>query len=203
MCRFHRFRGVSLRLVESRSELSLLPAAVYLTYPDDGTRQELIGGKIFVSPTPSIRHQEVLGRVLFSIADHLELHGGGKVYPLRLDVVLSEWDVVQPDIMFVGLDRAGIINEINIAGPPTLLVEVLSERDRDLRVKRSLYARTGVAEYWIVDPESDWVEVYRLPEGASAYQKPEIFEPGEHLTTDHIPGLAIDLSWLFRRTRAD
>jgi Uma2 family endonuclease len=71
------------------------------------------------------------------------------------------------------------------------VVEVLSVPRHDLVRKRELYARFGIAEYWVVHPDADRVEVFRL-EGA-AYAKPVVVEPGELLVTDLVPGLTIDV----------
>jgi Uma2 family endonuclease len=77
------------------------------------------------------------------------------------------------------------------------VIEVVSDPALDKRIKRDLYARFGVPEYWVVDPALDQVDVYRYAE--AGYGKPEILEPGDTLTTALIPGLAIDLAELFRR----
>ena len=80
-----------------------------------------------------------------------------------LDVVLSHYDVVEPDLLFVAGDQTAIMTEKNIQGPPALVVEVLSKgtRKRDAQIKRRLFERTGVREYWLVDPELDTVQVFR------------------------------------------
>jgi Uma2 family endonuclease len=90
------------------------------------------------------------------------------------DVVLSPESVVQPDILFVSNERRGIIMEANVSGAPDLVVEILSpstaERDRELKL--TLYARYGVREYWIVDPEDETVEVMELgAEGAAGVRR--------------------------------
>ena len=90
------------------------------------------------------------------------------------DVVLSPESVVQPDILFVSNERRGIITEANVSGAPDLVVEILSpstaERDRELKL--TLYARYGVREYWIVDPDDETVEVMELgAEGAAGVRR--------------------------------
>lgn len=169
----------------------------YVLTPDDGRRHELIDGEEYVTPWPNTRHQEVVGLLYHRLYQHLEKHGGGRVFIAPYDVVLSDFDVVEPDLIFVSDAHTKIITEANIRGVPTLLVEVVSDSRMDRRVKRDLYARHGIPEYWVVDPAADWVEVYRLEAGG--YGKPEIREPGETLTTELIPGLALDLADLLRR----
>jgi Uma2 family endonuclease len=85
------------------------------------------------------------------------------VFLSPLDVVLSYYDVVEPDLLFIAGDQAGIMTEKNIQGAPALVVEVLSKstRKRDAQTKRRLFERTGVREYWLVDPELDTVQIFR------------------------------------------
>ena len=180
-----------------------MPEGTALTYadlasfPDDGLRREIIDGALIVTPAPRLHHQEIVGRLFLAIAGFVAQHGGGKVYVAPADVVLSDRNVVEPDILFVATDQAEILTESNVQGPPALIIEVLSESRIDRVRKRDLYARFGVGEYWVVDPDADRVEVYRPT--ADGYAKPEIFEPGESLTYSRLPGLQIDLGKLFAR----
>lgn len=169
----------------------------YVLFPDDGRRHEVIDGEEYVNPAPNTRHQRVAGLIYYRIREHLERHGGGEVFSAPCDVLLSDTDVVQPDLIFVSDRDAGVITENNVQGPPTLVIEIVSDPRLDRLTKRDLYAKYRVPEYWVVDPDADRVEVYRLTDGS--YAKPQILEPGETLTTDAIPGLALDLAHLLRR----
>ncbi len=169
----------------------------YLLFPDDGRRRELIEGEVYVTPSPNTRHQDIVGFVYRRIGNHLESHGGGRVFVAPYDVVLSDADVVQPDVIFVSDADAGVITKANIQGVPTLLIEVVSDPRLDRRIKHSLYARYGVPEYWVVDPDADRVEVFSLTD--QGYAKPEILEPKETLSTEALPGLIIDLADLLKR----
>lgn len=175
----------------------LLTYEDFITFPDDGIRREIVDGEVLVTPAPNIRHQDLVGNLYFSLAEHVRSHGGGRVFVSPVDVRLSEHDVVEPDVVFVASDRLDVIEEKFILGAPTLLVEVVSDPRTDRVRKRDLYARAGVPVYWVVDPEADRVEVYR-PEGSS-YGKPAILEVGERLALDALPGLSVDLSELFAR----
>ncbi len=86
---------------------------------------------------------------------------------MPLDTVLSPWDVVEPDLLFVAADQLDILTEPNVQGAPALVVEVLSPstRRRDLGIKRQLYDRGGVREYWVVDPKGRDLTVYRRDGG--------------------------------------
>ncbi len=167
------------------------------TFPYDNLRREIIDGELLVTAAPYLRHQRVLGELTFAFWAHLKEHGGGEAFIAPVDVVFSDINVVEPDMLYVPDDRQSILTEKNIQGAPALVVEVVSDTRMDRVRKRDLYARFGVPEYWVVDPDADRVEVYRL--SGDGYAKPEIFEPGETLTYDGLPGLAIDLTQLFVR----
>jgi Uma2 family endonuclease len=167
------------------------------TFPDDNLRREIIDGELFVTAAPFLRHQKILLELAYAFVARLKIHGGGEVYVAPADVVLSDVNVVEPDLLFVPDDRRDILTERNLQGAPTLVVEVVSDTRMDRVRKRDLYERFGVPEYWIVDPEADRVEVYRLT--GDGYAKPEILEPDETLTYDGLPGLEIDLTQLFAR----
>lgn len=178
-------------------ERGTLTAADLAEFPDDGVRRELLGGAVFVTPSPSVRHQRLSVRLTASFAVHLSERGGGMVFHAPLDVILSEHDVVEPDLIVVLDGQAGIVGTANIAGAPGLLIEIVSDVRTDRVRKRDLYARSGVAEYWIVDPEADRVEVHHLEDGR--YGKPEIFESGDVIAYEPLPGFFIDLTGLFAR----
>jgi Uma2 family endonuclease len=140
----------------------------FLLFPDDGRRHEIIDGEHYVTPSPNLRHQRLVGRLFLSIGNYLAAHpGAGQLFLAPLDVVLSYHDVVEPDLLFVAGDQTAIMTEKNIQGPPALIIEVISKstRKKDAQTKRRLFERTGVREYWLVDPELDLVQVLRAPEG--------------------------------------
>lgn len=175
----------------------LLTYKDFLTFPLDGIRREIVEGEVLVTPAPSIRHQDLVLRLCYALEEHIRGHGGGRVFVSPLDVRLSEHDVVEPDVIFVAEDALSVIRDKFILGAPSLLVEVVSDPRTDRVRKRGTYARAGVSEYWIVDPDADRVEVYHLRSGR--YRKPEILEPGEALTTSLLPGLRIDVAELLAR----
>ena len=133
--------------------------ATKLTYQDcldmDGDeRFELIDGELIMVGSPNEAHQMALGALgtrMYVFSDDREL---GKVFFAPFDVLLSDTDVVQPDILFVSNERAHIRTPDNIRGAPDLVVEILSPSStgRDWGAKMALYAEHGVKEYWIVDP---------------------------------------------------
>ena len=185
------------------SKIDPMPEGAQLThgdlasFPDDNLRRELIDGELIVTAAPYLRHQRILGRLYTAFAVHIEAHSGGEAFVAPADVVFSDINVVEPDLLFVAEDELGILTEKNIQGAPSLVVEVVSDTRMDRVRKRDLYARFGVPEYWVVDPDADRVEIYRRV--GDAYAKPQIFEPGDALTYERLPGLRIDLAKLFAR----
>jgi Uma2 family endonuclease len=172
----------------------------YVLFPEDGMRHELIDGEHYVTPAPFLRHQEIVGRLFLAIGNYLIAHPIGRVFVAPLDVILSKFDVVEPDLLYVSNDRAPELLKDWVRGAPDLVIEVGSEstRKRDETVKRALYERAGVIEYWIVDPEIDVVRIYRR--GADRFERPAQLSPraGDVLTTDLLPGLEIALDAIFR-----
>lgn len=176
----------------------------FLLFPDDGKRHELIDGVHYVTPSPRLRHQDLVGRLFFEIALYLREHPtAGRVFGSPVDVVMSFHDIVVPDLVFIAGDQTGIMTEANIQGAPALAVEVLSKRTRkrDVQVKRRLYEQMGVREYWLVDPELDTVQVLRLsPEGRLVRVEELTAEDGGTLTTPLLPAWGIDVRTLLRPT---
>src|SRR6478752_3586192 len=123
-----------------------------LLFPDDGKRHELIDGEHFVTPTPNIRHQAIVGAFYLLIANYLEHHGLGRILLSPLDVIFSDYDVVEPDLLYVSHQRDDALTGTHVRGVPELVIEIASKgtRKRDETIKRRLYERVGVSEYWIV-----------------------------------------------------
>ena len=141
----------------------------FLLFPDDGKRHELIDGVHYVTPSPRLRHQDLVGRLHFEFLLYLREHPeAGRVFMAPVDVVMSFHDIVVPDLVFIAGDQTGIMTEANIQGAPALVVEVLSKRTRkrDVQIKRRLFEQMGVREYWLVDPETRTVEILVLDRDA-------------------------------------
>ena len=171
----------------------------FVHFPDDGKRHELIDGEHYVTPSPNTRHQTIVRELVVLIGTHLKRHPAGKIFTAPLDVVFSDFDVVEPDLLFVSSDRAQVLTEKNVQGAPDLVVEIGSPatRRRDEKTKLQLYERFGVQEYWVVDPDLDVIKVYRLVEGR--YQRAAELTLAAHdvLSTPLIPGLELSLADIF------
>ena len=166
----------------------------YASLPDD-ERYELIDGELVIMPSPKVIHQRlILG--LAWILQRLEGTGLGELFVAPLDVILSDFDVVQPDIIFVSNARAHIIDDY-IRGAPDLVVEILSPStaDYDRTVKRELYERYGVPEYWLVDPYAKTVTILRL--SADGYNVHAVYGEGDALSSPTLAGFSLNLSELF------
>jgi Uma2 family endonuclease len=173
----------------------------FLLFPDDGKRHELINGEHYVTPSPNIRHQEISGRVYLLIGTWLREHPVGRIFFAPLDVLFSRFDVVEPDLLYVSNARAAeLLSGQHVTGAPDLVVEIgsPSTRKRDETIKRRLYERSDVIEYWIVDPDIDVIRVYRR-EGQRFARAAELSaEAGDVLTTALLPGLEVPLARVFR-----
>jgi Uma2 family endonuclease len=148
----------------SLKSLHKLSYREYQHFPDDGKRHEIIDGDHFMSPAPSTKHQTVSRHLQFQLYAQLELTSRGKVFDAPTDVELSEHDIVQPDLLVIMKENQRIILPKRIRGIPDLCIEILSESnpDADRVLKLELYQRTGVPEYWIVDPSEESIDVYVL-----------------------------------------
>ena len=139
------------------SGLGRYRAEDYFGLPDE-PRCELIYGRLYVTPSPAVRHQfllTILSRRLSAIAER----SGGLALVAPMDVTLADHSVVQPDLLYVSAQRLGIVRN-RIEGAPDLLVEVLSPKTarRDRGEKLKLYAESDVREYWLVDVAGRQIE---------------------------------------------
>ena len=167
----------------------------YANMPDD-ERYELIDGELIMAAAPSMKHQGV-GAGLFRFFLIAVERGLGWAYFAPVDVALSEYDVVQPDLLFVLKENAHIITEANVQGAPDLVVEILSPSTsrRDWNEKRDLYAKYGVRELWIADPDERVVWVMTLRDGV--YGEPVMYGDTQTFSSATLAGVAIDLREVF------
>jgi len=173
----------------------------YKSLPESETRRyELLEGELLMVPSPSTYHQRISRNLEHLLWEFVCAKGLGEVFNAPLDVVLGEGgkcEVVQPDILYVSKERSHIITEAEIKGAPDLIIEILSPAtaNRDRNYKRTLYARHGVTEYWIVDPEAKAVEVLTLRE--SGLELVKAYAETDTLESPLLPGLEIDLKEVF------
>ncbi len=171
--------------------------AEYALLPKDRNRYEVLDGELFMTPSPTYRHQVAASELARILLDHVSRHGMGRVLAAPMDVVLSETNIVQPDVLFLRAERLPPSDAANIRVAPDLVVEVISPSTvtEDREYKKAVYARHGVAHYWIVDPDARTLEMYSLA-GAS-YALAAEYAGDATATSSLFPGLAIPLTQLW------
>jgi Uma2 family endonuclease len=170
----------------------------YQLVPEDGRRWELVDGDLLVSPSPTTRHQTVSRRLQFALMEQLERPGIAQVFDAPMDVVLSDTDVVQPDLLVVA--DPGSVGDKAIVGVPDLVIEILSPSnpERDRYLKKSLYERFGVKEYWVVDPELGSVEAW-VPGTDGRYTRRALWHAADTATAAGFPQVGVALADVLRR----
>ncbi len=169
----------------------------YALLPQDRNRYEVLEGELYMTPSPSVAHQNVVTELGSMLRQHVSAYGLGKVFVAPLDVVLTETNVLQPDILFLRTGRVPPRGAKNVTVAPDLVVEVVSPAsvEQDREIKMQVYARHGVPHYWIVDPDARTLEMYALSE--AAYGPPIRFSGDATATTSLFHGLAIPLDRLW------
>jgi len=181
---------------DDRVREGLVTYDVYAAMPDDGQRYEILDGVLeLMSPGPMTVHQ-TLSRELFLLLQSCS--HDYEIYYAPIDVILSQINVLQPDILMIHRSRLEIVKAHGIEGAPDLVVEILSpsSRKRDLVVKANIYARYGVPEYWIVDPEGKTLEQYEL--GGERFELRGVYSSGDRISPKHIPCAIFEVGELFR-----
>jgi Uma2 family endonuclease len=166
-----------------------------LLLPDDGLRHELIDGVHYVTASPVTRHQRILRRLAVEIELWLRDHPTGEMFFAPLDVVLSRHDVVVPDLIYISAARSEGLEAKGLFAAPDLAVEILSPstRRRDETLKRQLYDRVGVAEYWLIDPDDDFVAISCRDRGQLRPTGVLTALNDDELTSPLFPGFAMRL----------
>jgi Uma2 family endonuclease len=176
-----------------------LTVAEYRNLPETGPRYQLIEGDLYMAPSPNRFHQDISRNLEVILANYLSTHPIAVLYDAPFDVYLTDIDVFQPDLVVVLNENRGILTDAGAEGAPDLVVEVLSPKTRqlDLANKKRIYARVGVKELWIIDPEEKEVAVYRFDRDTT---DPVATLAGESaVSSPLLPDLKIALPDIFRR----
>ena len=139
---------------------------------------EIIGGEKFMAPAASPRHGRLLFRLGIALDDYTYDNKCGYVFTDNVDVYLPDGNLFKPDLVVVTKENSGIINwNKAIFGVPDMVVEVLSKstRKKDVTVKKDIYEKNGVKEYWIVDPWVKSVSVYILRDGKFEFDEEYVY----------------------------
>ena len=169
----------------------------YRTTPED-ERYELLCGDLIMVPAPNIKHQKVQARLHYRLTRFILDHEPGELLLAPCDVVLSETDVVQPDLLFVCREREHLLSGgENVQGAPDLVIEILSPStaEKDRGIKHELYDRHGVTEYWLVDPMAETVSIHHRQAGRLAPSR--TFGRRDALRSPLLAGLELHLDDVF------
>ena len=161
---------------------------------------QLLDGEMIPASSPTERHQAIAMNLAMTLQTFVRSNSLGRVRFAPLDVVLSDHDVAQPDILFVSNSRSDIVTEPNIQGAPDLVVEILSPGTAyyDKGYKQALYGRHGVREYWVVDPGTETVEVLVAGDEVQGLSLQATYSVAQTLVSPLLEGLTIDLQEIFR-----
>jgi Uma2 family endonuclease len=177
----------------------LLTVADLESLPDDGNRYEIVDGELFVSTSPSFVHQTILARLLYAILNFLQGNPIGDVVP-GVGVIFDDHNAVIPDLVYISRER---MPETVVGGrlvrAPEIAIEILSpgssNERRDRHIKLNLYSARAVREYWIVDPESRSIDIYRNQSGK--LDLISTLHAGDVLTSTELPGFSTRIESLF------
>lgn len=173
----------------------------YLKLPEErGYRHEILDGFLVREPSPSKHHQRVTAALFRQLADFFEkFDPEGELFFAPLDVTLTVYNVLQPDILWISGCRRDIAHEERIDGPCDLVVEVMSptNRRKDRLRKMEIYRKAGISHYWLADPEENTLEAFALR--GEHYALIAIGGPGDEFTHPDFSGMDLDLERVFRR----
>jgi Uma2 family endonuclease len=164
----------------------------------DGVHAEWVDGRVLVM-SPGNRSQSRLTRFLSAVLQHwAEAHDLGEVFVPPFALRLGNGVAREPDVFFLGGDRAGQVHGTSVQAPADLVIEILSPSSRgtDRGDKFYEYEEAGISDYWLIDPEREVVEAYRLT-GRGQYERRDLGVPMV-LTSDALPGLRLPVEWLWR-----
>jgi len=164
--------------------------------PEGPPYYQLVKGELIMSPSPALEHQRTSKRLFHMLYILIEIPKKGEVFYSPADVYLDEKNVFQPDIVVLLKEGKAKVEEKGIFGPPDAVVEILSPSTAyyDLIVKKEVYERVGVKEYWLLDPNRKTFEIYKNTEegfklSSQAREKGKVFS--------ELLGIEIDLKEIF------
>ena len=177
----------------------LLTVADLDACPDDNNRYELIEGELFVSRAPGIPHQRVLHSLQLELGLYLKGNPIGIIVP-GTGAVFSDYDAVIPDLVFIRNERWNAVTSgQKITGAPDIVIEIVSpgteNQRRDLQVKRQLYGKYGIREYWIVDPKNSSVLIFHLL--GQTLEEIATLTSDDEYTSPILPGFHLKVGTIF------
>ena len=169
---------------------------VKLTPPDNGNF-ELLNGQIYFIASPKPSHQRISLRLSYFLAACVIPNNLGEIFTAPMDVVFTEYDTFQPDLLFITKERLNIIGENKIEGSPDLVVEILSPSNdaNEMSYKRHIYESKGVKEYWLINVEKQMLTLYKQIDNELRWQKD--IQKNEVLKSEIIQEFELELSNIF------
>ncbi|WP_439555854.1 Uma2 family endonuclease [Dyadobacter sp.] len=158
---------------------------------------QIINGEVVLSRSPKVFESKIATELLWILMEHVQKNDLGKVFKIPLDTILEEeFNVLQPDLLFVSNEQAHIMRDW-IHGAPDMVVELVSPdtRNLDTIIKKEIYERYGVKEYWLIFPEEELIEVHTLHLGQ--YQLHGKFTADQQVRTPVFPTLDFDANAIF------
>jgi Uma2 family endonuclease len=171
----------------------------YRLLPETGPRYQLVEGDLLMAPAPNRFHQDISRNIEFILLKYLVSHRIGIVYDAPFDVFLDETNVYQPDILFVSNERRGILTDAGCEGAPDFVAEILAPKTAriDLEPKRKAYARSGVRELWIIDPDKLRISVFEF--AVDAERPVKIVGADGSFESPMFPGQVFEAAAIFKR----
>ncbi len=171
-----------------------MTAAEFLALPETNQPTQLLNGEFIVSPAPVPQHHRSSRHIEYLIE---ALKPNGEVFHAPIDLYLDDKNIPQPDVVWIAENSRCIVKKKYLQGPPELVVEVFSPSTelKDRKDKFNLYQRFAITEYWMVDPELEFIEVYVLENGF--YKRLGVFEPGESFVSSILGNKTVEVSKIF------
>lgn len=167
---------------------------------EDSSWYELINGELVKKQSPTLQHQRISANIQFALRLYANQTNAGEALYAPLDVVLDDGNAYHPDVFFVKKERSFILENIEevVMGAPDLVVEILSKSTGiyDRGVKKDIYEKYGVREYWLVDPRTSTIELYSYTE--QRYKLVALLEANETLKSIALEGFEMDLGEVFK-----
>lgn len=160
----------------------------------EGPLVEIIKGDLYLVPSPSIKHQEISLEIAFQIKQYLINNSIGKIFSAPVDVIFSEEDLFIPDLVFILKSNFGIIKEKNIIGVPDVIIEIVSSnKNRDYVKKKEIYEKYRLPEYWIVDPEENFILIFQINE-ENKYNNPVTFNMNDEVNIGLLSNIKLKIN---------
>ncbi len=163
----------------------------YRELPEGPPYYQLIEGDLEMSPAPSRIHQAILRNISCILFEFLQRNPTGEFYFAPIDVFLTDLNVYQPDLVFISKPRASILTDDGLIGAPAKTAKL------DRGIKREVYARAGVTEMWIVDPEGKQIQVFHLTKAAES--PAGVYKARQSFLSPLFAGRKISVAKIFRR----